>query len=60
MTSPTLHPERRHCLGCRLLQPINCVLECLDLHSWRPSTPPDASCKVPDVPLLRIVGKHAG
>ncbi len=57
MTPPTLHPERRHCLGCRLLQPINGALERLDLHSWRPSTPPDAPCKVP---MLRIVGKPTG
>lgn len=54
MTEPTLNPERQHCLGCRLLQPLAGVLECMDLHSWRPSTPPDPPCKRP---MLHIVGK---
>ena len=57
MTPPTLHPERQHCLGCRLLQPVAGVLECVDLHSWRPNTPPDPPCKRP---MPRIVGKPAG
>ena len=55
-----LHPERRHCLGCRHLQPVAGVLECMDLHSWRPSTPPDAPCKVPARPMLHLVGKPPG
>jgi hypothetical protein len=36
MKPPTL--ERRRCLGCRLLQPINGALECLDLIRWHQGT----------------------
>jgi len=57
MKPPTLHPERRRCLGCRLLQPINGALECLDLIRWHQGTPPDPPCKRP---TLRIVGKPTG
>jgi hypothetical protein len=35
MKPPTIHPERRHCLGCRHLQPVAGVLDCLELVSWR-------------------------
>lgn len=54
MTPPTLHPERQHCLGCRLLQSINGVLECVNLIHWHQGTPPDPPCKRP---MLRVVGK---
>ena len=33
MTPPTLHPQRRHCLGCRHLQPVAGVLDCMALAS---------------------------
>lgn len=57
MKPPTIHPERRQCLGCRHLQPVAGVLDCVALVSWRGGTPPDAPCKVP---MLRLVGKPPG
>jgi hypothetical protein len=52
MKPPTLHPERRHCLGCRHLQPGRRW----SAWSWFPGEghPPDPPCKRP---MLRIVGK---
>lgn len=60
MTPPTLHPERRHCLGCRHLQPVAGVLDCVELVSWRGGTPPAAPCKAPARPMLRLAGKPPG
>ncbi len=57
MSTPTIHPERRHCLGCRHLQPVAGALDCLELVSWQGGTPPNAPCRVP---TLRLVGRPPG